>query len=106
MSERREQFRRRVEELVTQFEGEVDPHEWVKKRYLKKMRDDDRPVYEVPVLSLQKGRSGSAPRPDRVRHPGGRGGRRPLPDADVRPPGDVYIEGGRGSSIPTSQPTR
>jgi hypothetical protein len=54
-SERREQFRRRVEELVARFEGEVDRREWVTRRYPKRLRDDARQVYEVPALYLQKG---------------------------------------------------
>ena len=55
MSEQREQFRRRVEELVARFEGEVDRREWVTRRYPKRLRDDARQVYEVPALYLQKG---------------------------------------------------
>ena len=55
MSEQREQFRRRVEELVAQFERDVDSNEWVTRRYPKRIRDDNREVYEVPALYLQKG---------------------------------------------------
>jgi hypothetical protein len=55
MPEQREQFRRRVEELVARFEAEVDRHEWVTRRYPKRLRDDAREVYEVPALYLQKG---------------------------------------------------
>ena len=55
MSEQLEQFRRRVEELVARFEGEVDRREWVTRRYPKRLRDDARQVYEVPALYLQKG---------------------------------------------------
>jgi len=55
MSEQREQFRRRVEELVARFEREVDRGEWVTRRYPKRLRDDARQVYEVPALYLQKG---------------------------------------------------
>jgi hypothetical protein len=55
MSEQREQFRSRIEELVAQFESEVDRREWITRRYPKRMRDDDRQVYEVPALYLQKG---------------------------------------------------
>src|SRR5580658_3385189 len=55
MSEQLEQFRRRVEELVARFEGEVDRREWVTRRYPKRLRDDGRDVYEVPALYLQKG---------------------------------------------------
>jgi hypothetical protein len=55
MLEGREQFRKRVEELVARFEGEIDRREWVTRRYPKRMRDDSREVYEVPALYLQKG---------------------------------------------------
>ena len=55
MSEQREQFRRRVDELVAKFEREVDPDEWVTRRYPKRLRDDDREVYLIPALYLQKG---------------------------------------------------
>ena len=55
MPEQREQFRRRLEELVARFEGEVDRQEWVTRRYSKRLKDDDRQVYEVPALYLQKG---------------------------------------------------
>jgi len=55
MSEKREQFRRRVEELVARFEGEVDRREWITRRYPKRLRDEDREVYEVPALYVQKG---------------------------------------------------
>jgi hypothetical protein len=55
MPEQREQFRRRVEELVARFEAEVDRNEWVTRRYAKRLRDDARQVYEVPALYLQKG---------------------------------------------------
>ncbi len=55
MSQDRERFQERVEELVAQFEREVDSNEWVTRRYQKRMRDDDRTVYEVPALYLQKG---------------------------------------------------
>jgi hypothetical protein len=55
MPERREQFQRRVEELVARFEAEVDQNEWTTRRYPKRLRDDTREVYEVPALYLQKG---------------------------------------------------
>ncbi|MGC8639102.1 MAG: hypothetical protein ACP5XB_04405 [Isosphaeraceae bacterium] len=55
MSEQREQFQRRVEELVGRFEEDVDRSEWLTKRYPKRLRDEDRQVYEVPALRLQKG---------------------------------------------------
>jgi hypothetical protein len=55
MSEQREQFQKRVEALVEQVEGWTEPHEWVTKRYPKRMRDVDRQVFEIPALFLQKG---------------------------------------------------
>jgi hypothetical protein len=55
MSEQREQFRRRVEELVARFEGGVDRREWVTRRYPKRLRDEARELYEVPALYLQHG---------------------------------------------------
>jgi hypothetical protein len=55
MSEQCERFQERVEELVARFEGDVDRSEWVTRRYPKRLRDDDRRVYEVPALYLQKG---------------------------------------------------
>jgi hypothetical protein len=55
MSEQREQFQRRIEELVARFEQDVDRDEWITRRYLKRLRDDARAVYEVPALRLQKG---------------------------------------------------
>ena len=55
MSEQSEQFQGRIEELVAQFEREVDRSEWITRRYPKKLRDDARQVYEVPAMYLQKG---------------------------------------------------
>jgi hypothetical protein len=55
MSNQREQFQRRVEELVAGFEAEVDRREWATRRYPKRLRDDARQMYEVPALYLQKG---------------------------------------------------
>jgi hypothetical protein len=55
MSEPREQFQRRIEELVARFEQDVDRDEWITRRYPKRLRDDDREIYEVPALRLQKG---------------------------------------------------
>jgi len=51
----RVEFAKLVENLITQVEADLDNPEWVKKRYMKKMRDADRAVYEVPFLTLQKG---------------------------------------------------
>lgn len=55
MTEKREAFRRLVEELVTRFETEVDRREWITRRYPKRLRDGNREIYEVPALFLQKG---------------------------------------------------
>ena len=55
MSERRDQFKNRVEALVERVRGWVEPHEWVTKTYPKKMRDVENQVYEIPALFLQRG---------------------------------------------------
>jgi hypothetical protein len=55
MPAQREQFQRRIDELVAQVESEVDGREWVTRRYPKRLRDDPGEVYEVPALYLQKG---------------------------------------------------
>ncbi len=55
MCQQRERFQRQVEELLSRFEREVDGAEWLTRRYPKKLRDEDRQVYEVPSLRLQKG---------------------------------------------------
>ena len=55
MSEQREQFEKRVEALVAQVEQWSGPHEWVTKRYPKRMRDAGRQIFEIPALYLQKG---------------------------------------------------
>src|SRR5271157_4112096 len=55
MSDQREQFQERGENLVKQVRDWVEPHEWVTKPYPKKMRDVDRQVFEIPALFLQKG---------------------------------------------------
>ena len=55
MSKRGENFRERVEDLVTLFEGGIDRDEWSTRRYPKRLRDDDQFVYEVTSLYLQKG---------------------------------------------------
>jgi hypothetical protein len=55
MSDQREQFQKRVETLVAQVESWAEPHEWVTKRYPKKMREESGLVYEAPALFLQKG---------------------------------------------------
>ncbi|OJW24656.1 MAG: hypothetical protein BGO49_06355 [Planctomycetales bacterium 71-10] len=51
----RVEFAALADDLIRQVDGGLDDPEWVKKRYMKKMRDADRTVYEVPFLTLQKG---------------------------------------------------
>ena len=55
MSDERDRFQKRVESLVEQVKGWVEPHEWVTKPYPKRMRNVDRQVFEIPALFLQKG---------------------------------------------------
>lgn len=55
MSKQRDQFQARVVNLVEQVKGWVEPHEWLTREYLKKLRDVDNLVYEIPALFLQKG---------------------------------------------------
>jgi len=55
MSEQRIQFQNRVDALVKQVKGWVEPHGWATKEYPKKMRDVDQQVFEVLALYLQKG---------------------------------------------------
>src|SRR5258708_6574483 len=55
MSKERDQFKNRVEALFDRIRGLAEPHEWVPKTYLKKMRDAENLVYEIPALLLQKG---------------------------------------------------
>jgi len=55
MSGDRERFHSRVEDLVARVEGWAGPHEWVTKRYPKKLRDEENQTYEIPALLLQKG---------------------------------------------------
>jgi hypothetical protein len=95
MSEQREQFRRRVEDLVAQFETDVDHREWVTKRYPKRMRDGARQVYEIPALFLQKGPIRLLLDPIGYDVPGAEG----AADLYVMPTYDdmasIYFEGGR-----------
>lgn len=55
MSQQRDLFRSRVETLVEQVRGWVEPHEWVTKVYPKKLRDVENQIYQIPALFLQKG---------------------------------------------------
>ena len=55
MQTKQERFRDLVSALIKQVGTWVEPQEWVTKVYAKKMRDDDRKVFEVPALFLQKG---------------------------------------------------
>lgn len=57
MTEKLEQFSRRVEALVAQFERDVDHGEWFTRRYPKRFRsrDGSDEIFEIPALYLQKG---------------------------------------------------
>lgn len=55
MSKQREEFRKRVAALVGDVRAWVEPHDWVTKRYDKRMRDADDKVFMAPALFLQKG---------------------------------------------------
>jgi hypothetical protein len=55
MAEQRDRWRARMDELVAQVAGWVEPNAWVTKPYPKKMRDTEGMVVEVPSLFLQKG---------------------------------------------------
>lgn len=95
MPEQREQFQRRVEELVARFESEVDRREWLTRRYPKKLRDENREVYEVPALYVQKGPTSLLLDPIGYEVPGAEG----VADLYLMPTYDptasVYFEGGQ-----------
>jgi hypothetical protein len=95
MPERREEFRQRVEELVARFEGEVDRDEWVTRRYPKRLRDDDRQVYEVPALYLQKGPTSLLLDPIGYDIPGAEGAADLYLMPTYDPTASVYFEGGQ-----------
>ena len=95
MSEQREQFQRRVEELVAQFEREVDRREWVTGRYPKKLRDDARQVYEVPSLRLQKGPINLLLDPIGYDVPGAEGAADLYLMPGYDPTASIYFEDGR-----------
>ena len=94
MSTQREQFRQRVEELVARFEVEVDPNEWVTRRYPKRLRDDDRQIYEVPALYLQKGPMRLLLDPIGYDVPGAEGAADLYLMPTYDPTASVYFEGG------------
>ncbi len=95
MSEQREQFRRRVEELVARFEREVDRREWVTRRYPKRLRDDARQVYEIPALYLQKGPTSLLLDPIGYDVPGAEGAANLYLMPTYDPTASVYFEGGQ-----------
>jgi hypothetical protein len=95
MSEQSEQFRRRVEELVARFEEEVDRREWTTRRYPKKLRDDDRQLYEVPALYLQKGPTSLLLDPIGYDVPGAEGAADISQMPAYDPAATVYFEGGQ-----------
>jgi hypothetical protein len=55
MSEGRDKWRGRLDDLVGKVRAWVEPEHWVTKPYPKKMRDTDGTVFEVPSLFIQKG---------------------------------------------------
>jgi hypothetical protein len=95
MSDQREQFRRRVEELVAVFEREVDRSEWVTRRYPKRLRDDAREVYEVPALYLQKGPTSLLLDPIGYDVPGAEGAADLYLMPTYDPTASVYFEDGQ-----------
>jgi len=95
MSEQREQFRQRVEELVARFEGDVDRREWITRRYPKKLRDDSREVYEVPALYIQKGATRLLLDPVGYDMPGAEGAADIYLMPAYDPTAFLYFEGGQ-----------
>ena len=95
MSDQREQFRGRVEELVARFEGEVDRREWITRRYPKRLRDDSREVYEVPALFVQKGAPNLLLDPVGYDVPGAEGAADIYLMPAYDPVASLYFEGGQ-----------
>jgi hypothetical protein len=95
MPEKSEEFRRRIQELVARFESEVDRHEWVTRRYPKKLRDDARQVYEVPALYLQKGPTSLLLDPIGYDVPGAEAAADLYLMPTYDPTASVYYEGGQ-----------
>jgi hypothetical protein len=95
MPEKREEFQRRIEELVARFESEVDRREWVTRRYPKKLRDDARQVYEVPALYLQKGPTSLLLDPIGYDVPGAEAAADLYLMPTYDPTASVYYEGGQ-----------
>jgi hypothetical protein len=95
MSEQREQFQRRIEELVARFEQDVDRDEWITRRYPKRLRDDARAVYEVPALRLQKGATNLLLDPVGFDVPGAEGAADLYLMPAYDPTASLYFEGGQ-----------
>jgi hypothetical protein len=95
MSEQREQFRQRVEELIARFERAVDRREWVTRRYPKRLRDDASQVYEVPALYLQKGPTSLLLDPIGYDVPGAEGAADLYLMPTYDPTASVYFEDGQ-----------
>lgn len=55
MSEQQERFTARVEELVRQVKSFAESHEWVTKKYPKRLRNRSGELFFVPSLFLQRG---------------------------------------------------
>ncbi len=95
MSEQVDQFRRRVENLVGRFEGDVDHNEWLTRRYPKKLRDDSGQIYEVPALRLQRGPINLLLDPVGFDVPGAEGAADLYLMPGYDPTASVYFEEGR-----------
>lgn len=112
MSKPSERFQRRVEELVARFEADVDPGEWVTRRYPKRLRDEVREVYEVPALYVQKGATRLLLDPVGYDVPGAEGAADLYLMPAYDPAASLYFEDGRWvlqydfPSEPDSKPPR
>jgi hypothetical protein len=95
MSKLSEQFQQRVEELVAAFEKDVDPSEWVTRRYPKRLRDEAHAVYEIPALYVQKGATRLLLDPIGYDVPGAEGAADLYLMPAYDPTASVYFEGGR-----------
>src|SRR4051794_393861 len=95
MPELRDEFQRRIEEIVVRFESEIDRREWVTRRYPKRLRDDTRQVYEVPALYLQKGPTSLLLDPIGYDVPGTEGAADLCLMPTYDPTASIYFEGGQ-----------
>ena len=95
MSNFRQEFQRRIHELVARFEAEVDRSEWITRRYPKRMRDDARDVFEVSALYLQKGATSLLLDPIGYNVPGAEGAADLYLMPAYDPMASLYFEGGQ-----------